>query len=293
MDALEAVGLNFVYPGGVKALVDVTFSIAPGEFAAILGANGSGKTTLFRLFSGMLHPTSGEIKVAGLAVGRENMNQIYRILGFVFQDPNDQLFAPTVRDDVSFGPRNMGLDLEEVAKRTEIALAQVRMQGFEERPVHALSFGQKRRVAIAGVLAMRPKIVILDEPTSGLDPAGVTHVMDLLHHLNHDDGITIAMSSHDVDMMAIFADKGYVLHEGRLLAAGKLLDIFADGELIEMAGLRLPYVAQLISLVRSDLGLDHSETPLTVQAARGWLHEHVRIRDVFGERKGPDGADGD
>ena len=189
---LATKNLSFIYPDGTKALKNVNIEIKRGEKIAIIGPNGAGKSTLFSHFNGLSEPTSGHVEIDGEKVEykKEKLLQVRQKVGIVFQDPNDQLFAPTVKEDIAFGPMNLGLDYDEVEKRIDESLKMVGMEGFENKTPHHLSGGQQKRIAIAGIVAMRPEIMILDEPTAGLDPEGVNKVLNILNKLNK-EGMSI------------------------------------------------------------------------------------------------------
>ncbi|MHB1006280.1 MAG: cobalt-precorrin-5B (C(1))-methyltransferase [Chloroflexota bacterium] len=291
MGRLETIDLTYVYPTGIHALEDVNFVADNGQFVLVLGPNGSGKTTLFRHFSGSLHPVSGKVLVNGKEVTKGDLSWLYRSIGFVFQDPNDQLFAATVGEDVAFGPRNQGLPPAEIETWVSRCLEMVGLPGFEKRPIHALSFGQKRRVSLAGVLALRPEIIILDEPTAGLDPMGASRMMDLLYRLNHQQGVTIVMATHDIDFVPRYADLVYVLRHGHIVATGTPADVFAQRRVIRESELRLPRAAQALQLVGQELGLSLEGLPFTLDEMMGsdadgeMPQEHVRRYD--GHMAGP------
>ena len=194
---LATKNLSFIYPDGTKALKNVNIEIKRGEKIAIIGPNGAGKSTLFSHFNGLSEPTSGHVEIDGEKVEykKEKLLQVRQKVGIVFQDPNDQLFAPTVKEDIAFGPMNLGLDYDEVEKRIDESLKMVGMEGFENKTPHHLSGGQQKRIAIAGIVAMRPEIMILDEPTAGLDPEGVNKVLNILNKLNK-EGMSRASSSN-------------------------------------------------------------------------------------------------
>ena len=212
---LATKNLSFIYPDGTKALKNVNIEIKRGEKIAIIGPNGAGKSTLFSHFNGLSEPTSGHVEIDGEKVEykKEKLLQVRQKVGIVFQDPNDQLFAPTVKEDIAFGPMNLGLDYDEVEKRIDESLKMVGMEGFENKTPHHLSGGQQKRIAIAGIVAMRPEIMILDEPTAGLDPEGVNKVLNILNKLNK-EGMSIVISSHDIEMVNEFAEKIFVLYNG-------------------------------------------------------------------------------
>ena len=196
-------------------------------------------------------------------------------VGIVFQNPDDQLFAPTVAEDVAFGPLNIGLDQDEVEKRVTESLKRVGMAGFEKKPPHHLSGGQKKRVAIAGILAMSPQIMVLDEPTSGLDPRGASQILHLLHQLNQ-EGITIVISTHDVDLVPLYASQVYIISEGHIIKEGTPQDVFSDVETIRNANLRLPRIAHLMEILQKKDELPFDKPyPLTIGEARRKLLKHL------------------
>lgn len=267
--------LDFSYDDGTAALKKVSLAIANGQFTTLLGANGSGKTTLFKLLTGLLQPTAGEVFIDGELITAIPKEILYSKIGFVFQDPNDQLFAATVAEDVAFGPANLGLPTEEIDRRVDQSLLKVGMLKHKKKVIHNLSYGQKKRVSIAGVLAMQPQIIILDEPTSALDPAGVQEIMAILSELNK-SGITILMATHDVDLVPIYADNIFVLNEGELLLAGSPHEVFDQKEVIRKAALRLPRVAHLSEIMSSQDKLPLDRLPLTIGEARRVLAAAIK-----------------
>ena len=244
---LQTKDLSFTYPDGTEALKKVNITIKKGERIAIMGPNGAGKSTLFSHFNGLSEPTSGHVEIDGekIIFERDELLKVRQKVGIVFQDPNDQLFAPTVKEDVAFGPMNLGLDYDEVNSRITEALELVGMSGFEDKTPHHLSGGQQKRVAIAGIVAMKPEIMILDEPTAGLDPKGVDKVLNILNNLNK-EGISIVISSHDIEMVNHFADKIYVLYNGEIIASGDKHQIFSDKELLKKAHLKAPITTEIL-----------------------------------------------
>ena len=232
---------------------------------AIIGPNGAGKSTLFSHFNGLTEPTSGHVEIDGKKIifEREELLEVRQKVGIVFQDPNDQLFAPTVKEDVAFGPMNLGLEYDEVKKRIEEALEMVGMSGFEDKTPHHLSGGQQKRVAIAGIVAMRPDIMILDEPTAGLDPEGVDKVLAILNKLNS-EGMSIVISSHDIEMVNEFADKIFVLYNGEIIAEGNNHQIFSDKELLKKAHLKAPVTTEILYKLK-EKGLDVDTEKLSIE----------------------------
>ena len=227
----------FAYPDGHQALFGVDLRIEPGERVALLGPNGAGKTTLVLHLNGILRPGRGAISVAGLPVTKANLREIRSRVGIVFQDPDDQLFMPTVGEDVAFGPRNLGLPEAEVAARVAAALEQVGMAGYADRPPHHLSFGQRRRVAVATVLSMHPEVLVLDEPSSNLDPAGRRELAEVLEALP----VTLLMVTHDLPYAMQLCPRSVVLDGGAVVADGRTRDLLADQELLAAHRLELPY----------------------------------------------------
>jgi cobalt/nickel transport system ATP-binding protein len=229
---IEVRDLRFAYPDGRPVLRGITFSIAPGEKVALVGPNGAGKSTLLLHLNGILRG-SGEVRVSGIAIHDGNLSQARAAVGLVFQDADDQLFSPTVEDDVAFGPLHMGLPLDEVKRRLRDALAQVGLSGFELRLSHHLSAGEKKRAAIATVLAMDPEILVLDEPTAGLDPRARRNLIRLLHELPQ----TMLVSTHDLRMVAELFPRTIVLDQGQVFADGTTARILSDRQLLDAHGL--------------------------------------------------------
>ena len=260
--------LSFRYPDGTEALHEVNLEVSDGEFLAIMGANGSGKTTLLKHLIGLLKPSSGKVFLDGKGFRFLKDEEIFKRVGMVFQDPNDQLFAATVEQDVAFGLVNLGLKPEAVKRRITEALEMVGGLELAGKAIHTLSFGQKRRVAIAGVVAMKPEVMLLDEPTSGLDPRAISSIMRLLRKLNREERITMIMATHDVELVPLFCDRVAIMSKGRLVSEATPQAIFTNIDVVREAELRLPRVAHLIEILKKEDGLDLSDIPLTIGAAR-------------------------
>ncbi|MBM3119569.1 MAG: ATP-binding cassette domain-containing protein [Chloroflexi bacterium] len=275
---IKTEALSFSYDGHTQALCEINLELRDNEFLALLGANGCGKTTLLKHLNGLLKPSSGKVFLDEKELRFFKDEEIFRQVGMVFQDPNDQLFGATVGQDVTFGAVNLGLKPDEVTRRTTEALKLVGASELHDRAIHTLSFGQKRRVAIAGVLAMEPKIILLDEPTSGLDPRGVSSIMRLLRNLNRERGRTMIMATHDVELVPLFCDRVAIMNQGRIIGEETPERIFADTVLVRKAGLRLPRIAHLIEILRREDRLSFSETPLTIGPARRELLKLMRDR---------------
>jgi len=264
---LEVKDLCHRYPHlDSNALDKINLKVFKGERVAVLGANGAGKSTLFKHLNGILRPLSGEVLVKGEKITKKNVRACRETVGIVFQDPDDQVLAPSVEEDIAFGPINMGLSRNEVEARVKEALEMVGLKGFEERAPHHLSGGQKKLVAIAGILAMRPEVIVLDEPTAGLDPLSSSRILGLIMKMNRELGITLLLSTHDVDVVPYFAERVFVLHHGKLEADGSPEEIFNDPELLRKAHLRLPRVAEVFEMLQQE-GID-VDIQITAEAAR-------------------------
>jgi cobalt/nickel transport system ATP-binding protein len=235
--SLEVAGLAFAYPDGHQALFGVDLVVGAKERVAVLGPNGAGKTTLVLHLNGVLAGGLGTVQVAGLPVVKDNLREIRRRVGIVFQDPDDQLFMPSVAEDVAFGPANLGLRGEELQARIASALDLVGMRAFADRPPSHLSYGQRRRVAVATVLAMEPEILVLDEPSSNLDPASRRELSEILLSLD----ITVLMVTHDLPYALELCPRSVVLDRGVIVADGPTRDLLCDDELMRGHRLELPY----------------------------------------------------
>ena len=237
--SLEITGLAFAYPDGNQALFGVNLTVTKGERVALLGPNGAGKTTLVMHLNGIHAAQKGSVKIAGTtidAADKSNLKKIRAQVGIVFQDPDDQLFMPTVREDIAFGPYNMGFRGAELDRIVNEALAQVGMSDFADRAPHHLSFGQRRRVAVAGVLAMKPEILVLDEPSSNLDPASRRELATILASLD----VTILMVTHDLPYALELCDRAVVLSGGLIAEDSPTRALLADGEKLAKYRLELP-----------------------------------------------------
>ena len=234
--AVEVVGLRHAYPDGRVALDGVDLVVAPGERVAVLGPNGAGKSTLALHLNGILRPDAGTVAIGGLSVVEANLREVRRRVGLVFQDPDDQLFLPTVHDDVAFGPANLGIRGAELDARVHDALADVGLPHVGSRAPHHLSYGQRRRVAVATVLAMQPELLVLDEPTANLDPASRRELLEVLDDLD----LTVLVVTHDLPFASELCSRAVVLDAGRVVADGDAPDVLADRALLAAHRLELP-----------------------------------------------------
>lgn len=268
MITLKVEGLRYKYPDGTKALNGVNIDVIKGEFLAILGANGSGKTTLLKHLNGLLKPTFGSIILDGKRLSELKPSEVFRKVGMVFQDPNDQLLAPTVEEDVAFGPANLNLKYEEIMNRVMNTLELVEMKKYAKKTINSLSYGQRKRTCIAGILAMEPEVLVLDEPTSGLDPGGVKSVMKLLKDLNRKRGITIIIATNSVDLVPVYTTRVVIMDKGKIIKEGTPESVFTDSRMLEDVKLELPQIAQLMEVLRNKDKFPINELPLTIEEAR-------------------------
>ncbi len=265
------------YPDGTQALNGVDIDVLDGEFLAILGANGSGKTTLLKHLNGLLKPVSGSVTLDLKALNTFKPGEVFRKVGMVFQDPNDQLIAPTVEEDIAFGPINLNLGYDEIMNRVKTALELVKMTEYAKKSIHALSYGQSKRICIAGILAMNPEVIILDEPTSGLDPDGVKTVMAILNDLNKKQGITIIFATNSVDLVPVHMDRVAIMDKGSVVQEGTPEKVFTDSRKLEELKLELPLIGQLMEVLRDNEKMTMNSLPLTIGQAR---QEIARLNNI-------------
>ena len=265
--------VKFSYPAGVSALKGVSLEIKKGEKVAILGPNGSGKSTLILLIAGLLNPTKGQIKVFGQPTTSKDFPKLRSRIGLVFQDPDDQLFTPTVREDVEYGPKNLGLPAKVISERCDHILEDIGISHLRDRPPHRLSFGEKKKVSLATALILRPELLILDEPTANLDLLSRRALIDLLNELNA-EGTTIIISTHDVEALPELADRVIVVSHGLLLGRGEMHEVLQDVALLESAGLELPSIARLFTKLKKSGLVD--DVPITYEEALTLLQKELK-----------------
>ena len=247
---VEVINASYVYPGGIKAIDDISLSIRSGEFIALLGQNGSGKTTLAKLMNGLFKPTKGTVLIKGKDTRKMTVAECARIVGYVFQNPEHQIFASTIYEEIAFGPRNLGIPEEDVKRRVEEALKFVDLKKPMNAFPHLLSVGEKHRVAIASILAMEPELLILDEPTTGIDFGRSLQIMRLLQRLR-DKGKAVIVITHDLYLAAEFAERIIILKDGKKFADGPAKEILSNKRLLVDAGLSPLQVTLLAESMKS------------------------------------------
>jgi len=250
--AVEVKGLKYSYPEGKNAIAGVDLIIKEGEFAAIIGQNGSGKTTLAKHFNGLLRPSAGSISCFGKDTAKMKVSELGKIVGYVFQNPDHQIFANTVKDELTFGPRNYGLPEDQISANVTQSLQAVHLEGYEDRDPFSLTKGERQRIAVASVLTCKPKILILDEPTTGLDYTQQKSMMELLRSLN-EAGHTIVIITHSLWVVAEYAHRVMVMDEGSIIMDGTVREVFSQQEKMESAGMRLPEIVKLGNMLGKTL----------------------------------------
>lgn len=261
MHLIETRDLCYSYPHSVRALEAINFIAPRNARIAVIGANGAGKSTLFKHFNGIFRPTSGEVLIRGEPITKQNIREVRKFVGIVFQNADDQIFSPTVEQDVAFGPTNLGLDEDTIHHRVHEALRIVGIEDLAERVPHHLSGGEKKRVAIAGVIAMEPEVLVLDEPTAGLDPQGVHDLIGFINSLSEKYGMTVIFSTHDVSLVAEVADYIYVMNRGRFVAEGSVEQIFMQPDMLRSMRLDVPVIPKLLrSLQKQDIPVSMAYT---------------------------------
>ena len=279
-EAIKVDHLAYTYPGvedtpGVAVFEDLNLSVESGTFVAVLGGNGCGKSTLAKHFNSILLPCGGKVYVCGMDTSdEERLIQIRRNVGMVFQNPDNQIVANVVEEDVAFGPENLGISSPEIRHRVDRALKQVGMYEYREHAPHLLSGGQKQRIAIAGVIAMEPKCIVLDEPTAMLDPRGRREVIDTVRKLNEDKGITVVLITHHMDEAAK-AHRVVVLHKGKVAADGTPQEVFAQVDLLHSIGLAAPETVELCYELNK-VGFDLPLNALRPEDCAQMLYEAVK-----------------
>ncbi len=269
MNLIEITDISFAYPNGDgrKALDRLSLSVASGERIAIMGPNGAGKSTLFQMFNGLLKPDAGQVVVDGLPVAGEHLSTVRRKVGMVFQDSDDQLFNATVYREVAYGLVNMKVPEDEMNAAVKWALDIVGMRDFIDKTPFNLSGGEKKRIALASVLSMKPQILVLDEPTNELDPKGASDLLALLNKLNRELGITLVFATHDVDIVPLLANRVVLMEHGMIQLNGTPAEAFRATDLLSRLNLRAPRIAQLAEILMHDGLLPAGDLPLSIEQA--------------------------
>jgi cobalt/nickel transport system ATP-binding protein len=242
MNAIEVKHLSYAYPDGHQALKDITLTIKKGECLGMVGPNGAGKSTLLLHLNGILSGSSGEILILGQSINKQNLSWVRQKVGLVFQNPDDQLFCPTLFEDVAFGPLNSQVPIEQIQGRVAAALGKVGLTGFEDRSPHHMSVGEKRKASLATILSMDPEIIVLDEPSSNLDPRSRKELIDLLDSFP----LTRILATHDLEMVLHLCDRVVLLAQGQVAASGKPEEVLTDESLLKAHGLELPDILRLV-----------------------------------------------
>ena len=276
-DILKTYSLRSGYDGET-VLRDVSINFPSGKTTFVLGANGAGKSTLFLTLNGVIRPLSGSVAFCGEAVryDKKSLKRLREKIGIVFQDPDDQLFCPTVYEDITFGAVNMGLDELEIRRRADCVMKITETEACKDKSIHALSFGQKKRTAIAGALITAPKLLLLDEPTAGLDPKGAAKIMRSLNDIKKKTGVTVVVSTHDMDMAPVFAEHICLLDGGRAVFCGSPEDFFKTPQLLRKHGLRLPRISHLFEILNKRDGVNTNASASTISAARKELLKLIK-----------------
>lgn len=273
---VSCANMAYTYGAGEATLHDISFTVQKKEVVVLCGPNGAGKTTLLKLLSGILTPTQGDIYIEGERLDRKMRNQIFRHVGFLCQDPNDQLFCTHVREDVSYGPTNLNLPPESVEQLVNTAMELMEVSDLADRPIHRLSYGQMKRVGLAGLIAMKPPLLLLDEPSANLDPASINQFIHHLRHLNSHHGYTFIIVTHDMDLAAQIADRIIILDDGRIAADSCTREILTDEKLLNKSRLEPPILTKMFQrLLRHPV--DRQEIPLTIDEALAFFDGKIKL----------------
>lgn len=277
MNILETKDLCYSYEDDYLALDNVNMSFEKGKTTAILGGNGAGKSTVFLNLNAVLKPKSGSIIFNGNPVeyDKKGIIDIRKKVGIVFQDPEDQLFSSSVRKDIAFGAIKLGFGEEEVKNRVDKAIEDTGISHIQDKPTYALSFGQKKRVAIAGILVMRPEVMILDEPTAGLDPLGSSEILNLLDRIKKENNVTLIIATHEIDIVPLYCDNAYVLDRGKVIFGGSVKELFKNPDILREHSLRLPRISHLMEVLHKRDNIDVDTSAATISEARKTIKDVV------------------
>ena len=278
---LQLKDVSYRYPDGTLALNNISLQIKKGKKIALLGNNGAGKSTLLLHLNAILTPTKGQLFYKGkeFSYKRKDKNRLRGDVGIVFQDPDTQLFSSSVYEDIKYGPRNMGLSREKVEEAVKNAMELTETEGLRDKPPHLLSIGQKKRVAIAGILAMNPDLMVLDEPTAGLDSYYTKRVMKILSDI-HSQGKTIILSTHDVNLAYEWADEVIILHDGEIIHYGSPIEVFQNEEIIEKSHLEKPWIVEVINQLDVKEEVLNAKYPKTKEELFQLLKSYPKVRQM-------------
>jgi cobalt/nickel transport system ATP-binding protein len=262
---LRCEGVSYAFAGG-RTLHDISLSVDSGELVVLCGPNGAGKTTLLKLFSGILSPHEGNIFLSGNLLDRKSRYDAFQFVGMMAQDPNDQLFCTHVREDIAYGPTNLGLPKEEIDRLVTTAMSLMEVSHLADRPIHRLSYGEMKRVGLAGLIAMQPPLLLLDEPSASLDPATTRHLVKLIKHLNSHHGYTLVIVTHDINLASLLAKRIIILNDGEIAADGTAKQILTDDQLLKSARLEPPILTLLFKQFMEN-STDKDQIPVTTEEA--------------------------
>ncbi|MFZ5989658.1 MAG: energy-coupling factor ABC transporter ATP-binding protein [Bacillota bacterium] len=277
MTILETRNLSFWYEKDSPVIRGINIKVEKGSFVGLLGANGCGKTTLIQHLNGLLTPRGGEVLFNGVNLKKLKDKEIFSNIGLVFQNPDDQLIAFTVYEDIAYGVKNLGITGVELEERVQDALRLLDILDIKDREVHKLSFGQKKRTAIAGILAMKPRVLMLDEPTAGLDPMTASRLMKSLKNIGETEGITIIAATHEVDFVPVYCDYVYVMHEGSISLEGVPESVFMKRDILRSCSLRIPRVSHLFEILNEKDNIRIDSPVVTISGARRAIKKHFKL----------------
>jgi len=275
LNALNVQHLSYYYPDKTLALKDVSFSVKAGECVGLIGPNGAGKSTFFMLLMGFFEPAQGTIQILNQFLTKKTRKTLRRKLGLVFQNPNDQLFSPTLWEDVAFGPFNLGYDQAEISRRVNQTLESLGLIHLKNKPPHYLSFGEKKKAAFATILSMNPEIILLDEPFSNLDPESCVDILQIIQNYRQKN-LTIIIATHDVDVLPELVDRCILLDNGEVVAERSVQDLLTDHDLLISHRLRMPLLGQLFYNLKRRNIIQSSELPFTLKQAESLLEDLLK-----------------
>ncbi|MHA1649647.1 MAG: energy-coupling factor ABC transporter ATP-binding protein [Candidatus Helarchaeota archaeon] len=275
---IEVENLTYFYPDKTPAIKNVSFNVRKGESIGLIGPNGAGKSTLFLLLMGFLKPQSGTIRIFNQELNKKSKKEIRKRIGMVFQDPNDQLFSPSLWEDVAFGPFNLGYNKEEIAKRVNKALNITDLERYTDKAPHHLSFGEKKRAALATILSMDPEILLLDEPFSNLDPDSYIHLREIILKYKKAN-LTLIIATHDVDVLPDLVDSCILMNNGQIIRKGELHDILTNHTLLKTHKMRMPVLGQLFFNLKIHNIINTEMFPVTLTEAEKFIESLLKSKD--------------